>query len=156
MVEKSQNGWRASADRAELGIVPLRVADVDFPGGTRGGDVHWLFVWALLRWHREVEPLHAGWCWGWSYRPNKNDPESLSNHASGTAIDINAPRHPNGKRGTYTKAQRAAIKRICADSGDVLRSGEFYRSTVDGMHLEINASATEVKAAVKRLKAAQR
>ena len=153
MMEHSQNGWAASPDRKVLGIVPLKVAGVDFPGGTRGGDVHWIFVWALTRWHKEVEPLKSPGCWGWSYRPNKNDPNSLSNHASATAVDINAPKHPNGKRGTYTTAQRAAIQRIVKASGGALRSGEFYRSTVDGMHLEIVVSKTELAKQVKRLKA---
>jgi hypothetical protein len=67
-------------------------------------------------------------------------------------VDINAPKHPNGKRGTYTTAQRAAIKRICDATDGALRSGEFYTTTVDGMHLEINCSPADLAAVVKHLK----
>lgn len=154
-MERSQNGWTASPTRSAIGVQAFSVAGVDFPGGVRRGDVAWILTWALTRWNREVEKLASPGCWGWSYRPNKNDPSSLSNHASGTAVDVNAPKHPNGKRGTYTTAQRAAIKRILADCHNVLRSGEFYSSTVDGMHLEVNVSPVALAAEVKRLKARQ-
>ena len=35
-------------------------------------------------------------CWGYEFRANVNNPSQLSCHASGTAIDYNANRHPNG------------------------------------------------------------
>ncbi len=152
MVERSQNGWPASSDPNLIHIIPLQVAGIKFPGGCRENSVHWIFTWYLKRFNKEVEKLVNPGCWGFSYRPNKNDPTSLSNHASGTAIDINAPKHPNGKRGTFTAAQLADIKRLCAASHGVLRSGAFYTSTVDAMHLEINVSPKELNAIVAKMK----
>lgn len=149
----SQNGWRASDTPSAIGIVPISMNGVSFPGGCRDGDVKWIFGWYLARFDREVESLHKGWCWGYAFRPNKNDPDELSNHASGTALDINAPAHPNGKRGTFSKSQMADIDRLCRATHGALRSGAFYKSTVDAMHLEVvvsKASLHEIVASMKK------
>jgi peptidoglycan hydrolase-like protein with peptidoglycan-binding domain len=45
-----------------------------------------------------------GWCWGHAYREISGS-TTLSNHASGIAIDINAPRHPLGASGTFSSTQ---------------------------------------------------
>lgn len=162
MTAHSDNGWVASSDPAALGIVRLRVTapgiihgtECDFPSGVRHGDVHWIFGWYLLRYHAEVERLHAGWCWGYtdSMRPNRNNPGVYSNHDSGTAIDINAPAHPNGTKGTFSTAQRKTIARLIGATHGALRAGEFYTSTTDGMHVEINTSPSGLHTAVTKMK----
>lgn len=104
-------------------------------------------MWAAARFNVEVEPLHVGWCWGYAYRDIRGA-TGLSNHASGTAIDLNAPAHPLGTNPTanYTPAKIAAIHRIIADTQGALRWGGDYGdpahggvkgSRPDGMHIEV-------------------
>jgi len=139
----SQNGWAANADRRVIGVAPFVVEGVDFPGGVRAGDVATVLRYVVERFHREVEPLRAGWCWGFNYRPVTGG-GALSNHASGTAVDINAPDHGYGAVGTFTRAQVVAIRSILAACGGVVRWGGDYAGTKDEMHFEINSNGTAV------------
>ena len=105
----SQNGWTV--------ITRDRCTSIQVPGGTipvRSGDVAVVLRWAVCRWHAEVEQLLWPGCWGWADRPVRGG-TSTSNHASGTAVDLSAPKHPLGKRGTCSARQRKAIRRIIAD-----------------------------------------
>jgi hypothetical protein len=106
--------------------------------------------------HRRVEPVvrgdwHQADDWGYNYRKNRNS-DNLSCHASGTAIDYNATRHPNGKRGTFAAAQVAEIRKILAEVGGVVRWGGDFKSTPDEMHFEINANAAAVARVAARLR----
>lgn len=150
---RSQNGWTASDSPSAIGVKAFVIADVSFPGGVRSGDVARVLGYVARQFHARVEPLHPGWCWGYSYRPNRNDPDSLSNHSSGTAIDINAPAHPNGKAGTFSTGQVRAIRAILAACDGVVRWGGDYRTTKDEMHFEINAGPTAVRAVAQKLSA---
>lgn len=77
--------------------------------------------------------------WGFAVRPIRGGVE-LSNHASGTAIDLNATRHPLGTDPTrnYSPLQIAAIHQIIGWTGGVVRWGGDYIGRKDGMHFEIN------------------
>lgn len=100
-------------------------------------------MWAAARWHRDVEPLVEGWNWGWAYRAIRGATQ-LSNHASGTAIDLNAPRHPLGVAASrnLSPAQIASIRRIIGDSrGCLAWGGEWSRP--DAMHLEVIKNEAE-------------
>lgn len=147
---KSQNGWSAG-DTSVLDR-GFAVQGVTFPGGVRRGDVSTVLGYVAAQFHARVEPLVAGWCWGYNYRPVTGG-GSLSNHASGTAIDVNAPRHPYGKRDTFTPAQRGVIRQILAEVGGVVRWGGDYTGNRDDMHFEINAGAVAVAAVAVRLRA---
>lgn len=154
MTEYSQNGWVASATPSSIGVVAFTpVPGHTFPAGVKAGDVAWMLGYVAKQFHTHVEPLGTG-CWGYSYRPNRNDPSSLSNHSSGTAIDINAPKHPNGERGTFSAAQVSAIHGILAHTGGCVRWGGDYHTTADEMHFEINVNAATLHAQVTRMKAA--
>ena len=144
----SYNGWQASSSPRPIGIVPLVVNGVSFVPGCKSGPVHTVLSYVAHRLMTEVEPAGEG-CWGYSYRRNRNA-DNLSCHASGTAIDFNAPKHPNGKRGTFTPKQVAAIERILADVGVVAWGGHFH-GTPDEMHFEIHGTPGEVGAVAKRL-----
>jgi hypothetical protein len=98
---------------------------------------------------REVEDLIPGQCGGFNPRRIAGS-ASWSRHAAGLAIDLNWQKHPMGKRGTFTAAKQAAIKKICARY-KVVRWGGTYVSRPDDMHLEINAQRPAVLAAVKAL-----
>src|SRR4051812_39134525 len=99
----SYNGWEASSNPDRIGIVPLIVNGVSFAPGCKSGPVHTVLAHVAHRLMTEVEKAGEG-CWGYAYSRNRNA-NNLSCHASGTAIDFNAPRHPNGKRGTFSDAQ---------------------------------------------------
>lgn len=139
----SQNGWTASDDRTAIGIVPFNVNGVTFPNGVRNGDVLTILSYVAERYHRTVEPLHPYWCWGYYFKLIEGS-SALSNHASGTAIDINSPRHPMGKRGTFTAAQVQNIRRILLYCEGAVRWGGDYSGRPDEMHWEINAAAPVV------------
>jgi hypothetical protein len=112
------------------------------------------------RFHEEVEPITGGIRddWGWAYRPIRGRTTGFSNHASATAIDLNATKHPRGAEGTFTAAEKRAVRRILADLVDertgesVVRWGEDFSTTVDGMHFEINADAGAVDRVANRIK----
>lgn len=144
----SQNGWTAYASGLNLNLASLKW----ITGKVRRGDVHKLFDLLCARFNREVEPITKAHSWGFAPRPIRGS-KTTSNHASGTAIDLNAPKHPLGKRGTFTAAQVKAIRAILKDCGGVVRWGGDYKSRADEMHFEIVGSAAQVKAAVNKLAA---
>jgi murein L,D-transpeptidase YcbB/YkuD len=154
----SYNGWLASPNPADFGgLAKLIVAGESFAPGVRAGDVHTVFQYVAEQLHRRVEPVvrddwHQADDWGYNYRPNVNNPRSLSCHASGTAIDYNATRHPNGVRGTFTATQVAEIRQILAEVDNVVRFGGDFRGTADEMHWEICAEAPAVARVATRLR----
>lgn len=154
-MEKSQNGWPAAQDSRLIDVQPFAAAGVSFPAGVRGGDVAYVLGYVARQFHLRVQKLGKG-CWGYAYRANRNDPNALSNHSSATALDINAPLHPNGKAGTFTPKQVAAIHAILAEVEHAVRWGGDYRSTKDEMHFEINVSPAALKNIAARLRAKQR
>lgn len=85
----SSNGWPASPD---LPLRPLLIDGIGFlPGIVDNDDVATVLGYVARQFHDRVEPLVNPGCWGFAFRPNRNDPDALSNHSSGTAIDCNAP-----------------------------------------------------------------
>lgn len=140
----SYNGWSASTDNRDFGGLDNRaVAGVHMAPGVRAGDVATVLFYVAEQFHHRVEALVPGWCWGYYYRQNRNA-ANLSCHSSATAIDLNAPRHPNGKRGTFTKAQVAEIRAIQFEVQKVVRWGGDFTGTPDEMHFEIVASPATV------------
>lgn len=151
----SQNGWPASADRRAIGVGHFEIGGVDFPGGVKTGDVAVVLGNVAREIHERVERMHEGWCWGHNYRPVTSG-GSLSNHASGTAIDINAPDHPYGRAGTFTAKQAATIRAILRAHDDVVRWGGDYSGSKDEMHFEINASAARVATLARKIRNADK
>jgi D-alanyl-D-alanine carboxypeptidase/Putative peptidoglycan binding domain len=146
-VPTSQNGYGAN-DRSV--IVSYTV-----PGGRlalRRGPAGELLAAAVRRWHDEVEPLLWPGCWGYAERPIRGSTTELSNHASGTAVDCSAPRHPLGTEPARNFAPSAisAARRIVADSDGCLRWGGDYTGRKDGMHLEVIASEQRCAAVLAR------
>jgi hypothetical protein len=128
----SQNGWRVIG-RGEC-------TDVQVPGGVL--PVHPEFAWLAWdcahAWHETVEELVWPGNWGWADRPIRGGTVT-SNHASGTAWDLNAPLHPQGVpiARTFTPEQLEAVTRMEARYFGVLRwGGRWTGKSVDGMHWE--------------------
>jgi hypothetical protein len=147
----SQNGWPASPDRRSIGVGYFEVAGVEFPGGVKTGDVAVVLANVAREIHERVERLREGECWGHNFRAISGSP-TVSNHGSGTAIDINAPLHPIGKRNTFTAKQQATIRAILRAHDDVVRWGGDYAGRPDDMHFEINASASRVAALARKIR----
>ncbi len=155
---ESYNGWTASKNPADFGgLQALFVAGENFAPGVRAGDVHTVLSYVAQQMHDRVEPVIAeGWHgqddWGFAFRPNRNNPKALSCHASATAIDYNATRHPNGKANTFSARQVLEIRRILAELDGTVRWGGDFGGTKDEMHFEINASAARVALVAARLR----
>lgn len=151
----SYNGWPASPD---LPLRPLVVAGEAFvPGVLDNDDVHTVLQYVAEQMHERVERIWApGWHdmddWGFNYRPTRGE-DSMSCHASGTAIDYNATRHPRliATSETFTPAQIAEIRKIVVEAG-VVRWGGEWDNVPDAMHFEIMGTRGEVAAAAARLR----
>ena len=120
-------------------------------GKVRAGDAYTVLNELARRFNSEVEPIRRGWSWGWAYRPVRGA-SVISEHAAGTAVDFNAPRHPLGKTGTFTAAQVRAIRRILHDLDGAVRWGGDYRGRKDEMHFELQGGVKKLAAVAKKIK----
>lgn len=146
------NGWSASAD---LELRPLVVAGVPFVPGIRDDDaVATVLGYVVTEYAKRVEQLASPGCWGFAFRANVNSPDSLSNHASGTAVDVNAPFHPNGVRttATFTPTQIVTVHAILAEVDHAIRWGGDFAGTPDAMHFEVNVTPAELATVARRLR----
>lgn len=142
----SQNGYRAN-DRS-------LIVSISVPGGklaVRKGDVAVIMQYIAEQFHATVEPLKWPGNWGYAERKIRGG-SSLSNHASGTAIDLNAPKHYLGAVGTFTSSQVRAIRKILSACEGTIRWGGDYRGRKDEMHFEINAGTAKVAKVAKKLR----
>lgn len=141
----SQNGWPASNSPSDIGIVTL---SLKLRNGTKtvqvSSKVADVFREIIEWWDENIEPVET--LGGYNYREIRGYEGSgtLSNHASGTAIDINASKHGLGKTGTVTTTQAAMITAKAATLG--LRWGGDYRNRKDEMHFEVVFSPTAERA----------
>jgi D-alanyl-D-alanine carboxypeptidase len=143
----SYNGWPASDSAGAIGVdTKWTINGITAPGGIKSGDVETVMTYVFDALDTRVEEAVPGWNWGWTYKANVNNPSQLSNHASATAFDYNAPYHPNGgaKYEGWSDAEVAEIRKILAEVENVVRWGADYNGTKDSMHFEINDDAGEV------------
>lgn len=148
----SANGWTASPNQDEIGIGVFTVVGGIRPVKLRCAKaVAPLLVAACKEWHKNVEKLEPGEVQGYAYRDVRGGAGTLSNHASGTAVDLFPSRHPQGDAdGNFTPEQRKAVLDICAKYG--LRSGGTYKNAKpDWMHIEVNLSPAKVAELIKAL-----
>ena len=150
MNETSYNGWPASKDRAAIGIKSYTV-----PGTTVklacAEKVAPLLVAFAADFHKLIEPIDAGSLddWGYCYRMIRGSTDKLSNHSSGTALDLNASKHPLGKAGTFTEGKVPMLQGLCRKYG--LKWGGDYLNRKDEMHFEIALDAAKVAALITKL-----
>jgi hypothetical protein len=151
----SYNGWEASKDPAAIDIDrDFTAAGRKFPGGVKRGPVSVVLRYLIEQFDKRVEEVDLydpGDEWGYVYKPSANSPSKLSCHSSGTAVDINATRHPNRKRGTFTAAQVDAIHTILDELDGVVRWLGDTSGTPDEMHFEIKGTAAEVARVAGRI-----
>jgi hypothetical protein len=146
----SQNGYSACNEDQ---IKTWAISGTSRKVRLRAGDPGWLLAHFASWFHKHVESIDSGQLDDWGYNcRDVRDGEELSNHASGTAIDLNALKHPRGVRNTYTAAQERAIRAQLELYDDCVRWGEDYvRSPADGMHFEIVRPLAAVSAVVDRI-----
>ena len=87
--------------------------------------------------------------WGYAFRMTRGSDRVLSNHSSGTAIDLNAIKHPLGKSNTFNQDQRNIINLLITKYG--LTWGGNYKKRKDEMHFEIAINQEQVKNKIKEL-----
>lgn len=142
----TQNGWEGIEDSDDPRLV-------SFPwvtGQVLDGDVLVVLSYFAERFDAEIEPIDPASSWGWAYRPVRGHDEGLSNHASGTAVDFNAPLHPLGASGTFTDDQVARLRALLDEVAPVLAwGGDFDRP--DEMHVEIVGTPDEVAEVAERI-----
>ena len=147
----SQNNWIASKDASEIEIVSIPI---------KGTTVK-------VRCAKAVAPLIAGFCaefhqlieeidhgtlddWGFNFRMSRGSTDKLSNHSSGTAVDLNATKHPLGKSGTFPSEKVPMIRALAKKYG-MMWGGDF-RHRPDEMHFEITVSPAKAAELIGSLK----
>jgi len=146
----SHNGWKASKDPAEIDIksylvpgtkVKLRCASACAP----------LLIGFAAEFHKLIEPIDEGALddWGYAFRPIRGQTEKLSNHSSGTAIDLNAPKHALGLIGTFPPEKVPMIRALSKKYG--LKWGGDYQNRKDEMHWEIDLTPEKASALIIKL-----
>jgi len=157
---KSQNGWPVIESQSSPKLTVIRIPGTGTPGIPLRvqKDCAPVLAYVASLVHQTVTDLKLGNKpgktqddGGYNYR--KIDGSSTySNHASGTAIDLNWTRFPMFKR-RMNKKQRAAAQAIAEELSEVIRWGGNYRSArVDEMHWEIadGVSSADIKAFMKK------
>lgn len=146
---KSSNGYPASKDRATIGVkaFPIKGTSVKIQAAE---SVAPLLVAFCGEFHQLIEPIDGSADdWGYCFRNVRGSTNKLSNHSSGTAVDLNATRHPLGKIGTFPAEKVPMIRALAKKYG--LAWGGDYRNRVDEMHFEINLNPAKAAALIKKL-----
>lgn len=149
-VATSQNGYVANdRSRIETITIPGTSRRIALRRGAPGQLLAHFAAW----FDKNIESVDGGQLddWGYAERPIRGSRNTLSNHASGTAIDINAPRHPLGRRGTFTPGQASRIRAKLKEYDGAIRWGGDYKNRADEMHFEIMASPERCASILKRL-----
>jgi len=148
----SENGWPVITNQSDPKLTVIKIPNTTIPLRLQR-DVAPLLAYVASRVNKEVCSLSFGNKpgvqddGGYCYRKIDNS-IAFSNHASGTAIDLNWTRWPQFRKKMNAK-ERAASEAIALDLKEVIRWGGNYRaSRVDEQHWEITpgVSVSQVKA----------
>lgn len=147
----SQNGWPGLVSTSRL-LYTWTVPGDGTRLRLRNGSAGFLLVHLATRFDRRVEDLTEPLLddWAYAYRPVRGY-ATLSNHASGTAIDLNATDHPLGASGTFTYEEQRIIGRILRRYDGCIRWGGDYQGRRDEMHFELNAPLSKCEAVARSL-----
>jgi hypothetical protein len=159
-MSRSDNGWPVIESQSSRELVVVRIPGTGIPGIPLRLQKECAPVLSYLasRVHAEVCDLRKGNKpgvqdeGGYNYRKIDGS-NSFSNHASGTAVDLNWTRWPMFKK-RMSKKERTAAEAIASELSEVIRWGGHYSpSRVDEMHWEIKpgVSATQLKAFCRKL-----
>jgi hypothetical protein len=101
--------------------------------------------------HELIEPIDEGTFddWAYAFRMVRGTTDKLSCHSSGTAIDLNATKHPLGKYDTFPADKVPMIQALARKYG--LKWGGDFKSRKDDMHFEIAVTPAKAKALIESL-----
>jgi hypothetical protein len=147
---KSYNGWPADKDPAAIGIKSFAVSGTTLKIRC-AKDAGELLAAFAAEFNTLIEPIDGGTFddWAYAYRMVRGTTDKLSCHSSGTAIDLNAIKHPLGKAGTFPLTKVPMIQALAKKYG--LAWGGDYRGRKDEMHFEIAISREKAVALAKKL-----
>ena len=147
---RSYNGYKASKDPDEINIksFPVKGTNLKLRCADSVGPLLAAFA---SEFNELIEPLESGPLddWGYAFRMVRGTTDKLSNHASGTAIDLNAAKHPLGKIGTFPAEKVPMIRALAKKYG--LKWGGDYVNRKDEMHFEIEVSSAKAKVLISSL-----
>ena len=150
MTLTSYNGWIAS-DKPES----IHVKSYAIPGTSLkircAEAVAPLIVGFCKEFNDLIEPIDGGALddWGYCFRMVRGATDKLSNHSSGTAIDLNATKHLLGKKGTFP-SEKVPMLRALAKKYGMMWGGDF-RHRSDEMHFEISITPAKAAELIERL-----
>jgi len=146
----SANGWPASKDRAAINIKSFSVPGTDLKLACAEA-VAPLLIGFAAEFNRLIEPIDGAKLddWGYAFRDIRGNVGKLSNHSSGTAIDLNAMKHPLGKVGTFPNEKVPMIRALAKKYG-LIWGGDF-RNRKDEMHFEVALPPAKVAALIAKL-----
>ncbi len=146
----SYNGYPASKDPAEINIksYPVRGTDRKLRCASSVGPLLAAFA---AEFHELIEPIDEGTFddWGYAFRMVRGSTDRLSCHSSGTAIDLNATKHPLGKYDTFPAEKVPMIRALAKKYG--LKWGGDFKTRPDDMHFEVNVTADKAKKLITKL-----
>lgn len=147
---KSYNGYQASKDPDEIKIksYPVKGTDRKLKCAESVGPLLAAFA---AEFHTLIEPIDEGTFddWGYAFRMVRGSTDRLSCHSSGTAIDLNATKHPLGKAGTFPAEKIPMLRALAKKYG--LKWGGDFKSRPDDMHFEVEISPAKAKALIESL-----
>jgi len=146
----SSNGWPASRDRAAIGIKSFKVPGTDLKLACAEA-VAPLLIGFAAEFNKLIETIDGAKLddWGYAFRDIRGNVGKLSNHSSGTAIDLNAMKHPLGKVGTFPNEKVPMIRALAKKYG-LIWGGDF-RNRKDEMHFEVALPPAKVAALIAKL-----
>jgi len=153
MTATSQNGFPALTSDSPY-LYTWAIPDTARTLRLRNGSAGFLLVHLALWFDSRVEDIEGGQLddWGYAYRPVRGYESTLSNHSSGTAMDLNATQHGLGTEDTFTAEEEMRIRhRVNEFFDDVIRWGGEYYGRKDEMHFEVDASLAACEKVARRL-----
>lgn len=142
MTAHSQNGFPALTSDSPY-LRTWVIPDTSRTLRLRNGSAGFLLIHLALWFDARVEDVEGGILddWGYAYRPIRGYESGLSNHSSGTAMDLNATQHGLGAEDTFSASEELRIRRrVNVYFDDVVRWGGEYYGRKDEMHFEVDAS----------------
>lgn len=147
----SQNGWPVLSSGSSL-LHKWVVPGTGRHFVLRNGSAGFLLMHLVLWYHEKVQSISGGvWDeWGYAFRSIRGQSSGYSNHASGTAIDVNATQYPLGLRRMLSWRALRIRARLALYQG-CIRWGGDYSGRKDEMHFEINRYLSTCERVAKRL-----
>lgn len=133
----TDSGYEVIPKYGDPRLQKLVIDGVSIAPGVLAGDVHTILGWVAHQFNDTVMQLVDGDCWGYAPREIRGG-SGWSNHASGTAIDLNGSTFKQGTRRMTGKQIAACTVIVLQGIGVVSWGGNYGGSTlVDQQHFEI-------------------